>query len=193
MLVKNAVQAIVIGGSSGGVNAWFRIVSGLKNDFQIPLVVVLHQSRKSKSSMIELSQHRTKLKVKEPLDKEKLMSKTIYIAPPDYHLMLEKDLSFSYSFTEAVNYSRPSIDVLFETAADAFQKNIVAVLLTGANADGAKGLKRIKETGGFTIVQNPADAESPVMQQAAIDLFTPDFIGNLDEIITLLNQLKYGG
>ncbi|MBF0518165.1 MAG: chemotaxis protein CheB, partial [Nitrospirae bacterium] len=131
-----------------------------------------------------------RLKVKYAEDKEKIQNGFIYIAPPDYHLLIEDDKTFSLSVDPRVNYSRPSIDVLFETAADAFTKHCFGIILTGANSDGSVGLKRIKERGGTTIVQNPESAQYPAMPLAAINESTVDYILNLPEIADKLNELS---
>jgi len=124
--------------------------------------------------------------VKEADEKEAIVPGTVYIAPPDYHMMVETDETISFSADEKVNYSRPSIDVLFEAAADTYGRQLVGIVLTGANNDGAAGLLAIKNAGGFTIVQEPEDAESPAMPIAAIQLAKPHSILSLDEIIKLL-------
>lgn len=180
---------IVLGGSSGGVEALLKIIPGLAPDFAIPIVIVMHQSRSSRSSLCEVLQARTKLKVREPEDKEKILSKHIYIAPPDYHLMIEEDRTFSYTFSELVNYSRPSIDVLFESAAEAYREKLVGVLITGSNADGAAGMQHIKNKGGLTIAEDPVTADSPVMPAAAIKASKIDFVLSINETIKKLNSL----
>jgi len=189
---KSKYDLIVMGGSSGGIEAILGIIEQLPPDFAIPIVIVMHQTRNSKSSLAEVIQSRTRLKVREPEDKEKIQPKHIYVAPPNYHLMMEQGGTFSYSYSELVNYSRPSIDVLFESAADAYGKKLIGVLLTGSNADGANGIKMISERGGLTIVQNPKTAESPVMPQAAISATQVDHILDLINIPNTLIKMNHG-
>ena len=167
-----------------------KIIPGLSPGFTTPLVIVVHQSRSSRSSLSHVLQSRTKLIVREPEDKEKILPGYIYVAPPDYHLLIESDNAFSYAFSELVNYSRPSIDVLFETAADVYGAKSVGVLITGANADGALGIKHIKAKGGLAIVQDPATADSPVMPKAAISMSKVDFVLPIEEIVQKLNTLN---
>jgi len=189
---KSKYDLIVMGGSSGGIEAILGIIEQLPPDFAIPIVIVMHQTRNSKSSLAEVIQSRTRLKVREPENKEKIQPKHIYVAPPNYHLMMEQGGTFSYSYSELVNYSRPSIDVLFESAADAYGKKLIGVLLTGSNADGANGIKMISERGGLTIVQNPKTAESPVMPQAAISATQVDHILDLINIPNTLIKMNHG-
>lgn len=181
---------VVIGGSSGGMQAVMKILAGLDPLFTIPVVIVLHQFKNSKSRLISILQSKTKIPVKEPLDKEKIEPSTIYVAPPDYHLMIEADKSFAYSYSETINYSRPSIDVLFETAGHVYKNNLAAILLTGANDDGAKGIKYIGMAGGLTLIEDPASAEMPMIPKAALELFKPDKILHLNTIATEINQLN---
>lgn len=183
---------IVIGASSGGMQAVMQIVAGLKETFVIPVVIVLHQLKNSKGRLVGILQSKTKIPVVEPLDKEEIRESTIYVAPPDYHLLIGGNRLFGYSYSEAINYSRPSIDVLFETASLAFRANLAGVLLTGANEDGAKGMQCIGKNNGLTLVEDPATAEMPVMPRAAIELREPDKIITLNEISKQLNKLEYG-
>lgn len=190
--MKNDFDLIVLGGSSGGIDAVLQIIKGLTPEFSLPIIVVMHQIRSSRSSLPEIIQSRTKLKVKEPEDKEKILLKHVYVAPPDYHIMVEKNGIISYNHDELVNHSRPAIDVLFEVAADIYENRLIGVLLTGSNADGANGIKMIKEKGGITIVQNPETAESPFMPIAAITKTKVDFILDLKEISIKLNKMDNG-
>lgn len=183
-------KAIVIGVSSGGLEAIKTLFSALPANFSIPIVVVQHMGARSDGMWIPILQKNFPLRFKEADEKEKLKPKTIYIAPPNYHLMIEKDGSFSLSVAEKLNFARPSIDVLFETAAIAYKEHLVGIVLTGSNSDGAAGLKSIKECGGLCIVQDPKTAASPYMPQAAISAVTPDHILNLYEIIDLLKVLN---
>ena len=183
---------IVIGGSSGGLQAVLRILEGLEPDFCIPVAIVLHQLRHPAGRLTGILQSRTKHPVIEPVDKETIQAGTIYVAPPDYHLLMEADHSFSYSYSESVNYSRPSIDLLFESAARAYRDQLTGILLTGANHDGAAGMYSISERGGLTVIQDPAEADMPFMPRAALEMKKPDHLLPINEIINLLNLLPYG-
>ena len=182
-------QAIVIGVSSGGLNVMKTIFSVLPENFSIPFIIVQHVSPHSENLWIELLNKKSLLEIKEADEKEKIESGKVYIAPSNYHLMIENDKTFSLTIDERVNYARPSIDVLFESAAEAYQNKLIGVVLTGSNNDGAYGLKKIKESGGLTIVQDPDTAESFYMPASAIAATIPDFILPLEEIIQLLIEL----
>lgn len=182
-------QAIVIGVSSGGMNAMKILFTHIPVDFRIPVVIVQHVSPHSDNQWIKLLDSRSKLCIKEADEKESIEPGKIYIAPSNYHLLIEKDKTFSLTIDERVNYARPSIDVLFESAADAYQDSLIGIILTGSNSDGTKGIKRIQECGGLTIIQNPETAESAYMPASAIAAITPDYILPLEDIIQLLIKL----
>jgi len=182
-------DAIVVGVSSGGLNAMKIMFSLLPADFSIPIIIVQHIGARSENIWIQLFNDKSKLEIKEADEKEKIEKGKIYIAPPNYHLLIEQDKTFSLTVDERVNYSRPSIDVLFETAAEAYQDKLIGVVLTGSNNDGSKGIKRIKECGGLTIVQQPDTAESSYMPESAIATMQPDYILPLEKIIKLLIEI----
>ncbi len=163
---------------------------GLDSGFRLPLIIVQHISPDSDNYLIHILNDLRKLRVKEADEKEIPMPGVAYIAPPNYHLLVEPDHSFTLTVDERVNYARPSIDVLFETAAEAYRHKLVGIILTGANSDGSKGLKRIKELGGLVIVQDPDTAEVDSMPRAAILATAVDHLLPLDEIATLLNKLE---
>jgi len=179
-------EAIVIGVSSGGLNAMKIMFSLLPADFQTPVIIVQHLSPRSENQWIHLLNDKSTLTIKEADEKEKIEPGNIYIAPPNYHLLIERNKTFSLTVAERVNFARPSIDVLFESAAEAYRNKLIGVILTGSNNDGTNGLKRIQECGGLTIVQDPATAESAYMPTSAIAAIQPDFILPLTEIIELL-------
>jgi len=182
-------EAIVIGTSSGGMNALKFLFSSLPVDFSIPIIIVQHISPRSDNQWIKLLNINSKLYLKEADEKEKIEHGKVYIAPPNYHLMIERNKTFSLTIDERVNYSRPSIDVLFESAAEAYKNKLIGVILTGSNNDGTKGIKRIKEYGGLTIAQDPETAESAYMPASAIAAIQPDYILALENIIELLIKL----
>lgn len=163
------VQAIVIGGSAGAVHALLELLPSLPADYPFPVMIVVHLPADSDSTLAMLFAARCKITVKEAEDKEPIRAGTAYLAPANYHLLVEPDLRLSLSNEEPVLYSRPSIDVLFESAADAYGSGLAGVILTGANSDGARGLRAIGAVGGWPFVQAPETAESRAMPQAALD------------------------
>ena len=182
-------EAIVIGVSSGGMNAMKVMFSLLPKNFSIPIIIVQHISAHSDSQWIELLNEKSNLNIKEADEKEKIEKGNVYIAPSNYHLLIGNDETFSLTIDERVNYARPSIDVLFESAADVYASKLIGVVLTGSNNDGTKGLKRIQECGGLTIVQDPKTAESAYMPASAIASIKPDYILALEDIIQLLIKI----
>lgn len=188
------IKVIVIGASYGGLEAIKTIVNGFPRAFRIPVIIVLHIGNNNINTYISLLDKNNSLTIKEAEEKETIKAKTIYFAPPNYHLQIEDKNSLSLSTAEKVNFSRPSIDVLFETAAWTFGNELLGVLLTGSNSDGSEGLKTIKTFGGTTIVENPETAFANTMPQSAIKKMEPDYILDLEniagKIIELTNSLK---
>ncbi len=186
---SNKFSAIVIGASAGGFEAIQLILSTLPKYFSMPIIIALHRYPRNNTFIYEYLNQKTPLFVKEASLCEDIKPGCIYFAPPNYHLLIELNKKLSLSVDEKVNYSRPSIDVLFETAAEAYRNKLIGILLTGANKDGAEGLKKIKSMGGLTLVQNPNTAQAKEMPQSAINLFEVDYILNLDKISDFLLQL----
>lgn len=182
-------EAIVIGVSSGGMNAMKVMFSLLPKDFTIPVIIVQHIGAHSDSQWIKLLNNKSNIPIKESDEKEKIENGNVYIAPPNYHLLIEKDKTFSLTVGERVNYSRPSIDELFESAAEAYADKLIGIVLTGSNNDGTNGLKRIKEYGGLTIAQDPKTAASAYMPASAIAAINPDYVLSLEGITELLITL----
>ena len=160
-------EIAVIGTSWGGLAALRELVSCLPGDLPLPVVVIQHRHKLSDGALPQLLQDRTSLRVCEVEDKMPMECGSVYVAPADYHLLVERDY-FTLSMEEPIRYSRPSIDLTFSSAADVFGAKTIGAVLTGANADGAAGLKRIAERGGAALVQEPATAESPAMPTAAL-------------------------
>jgi len=160
----------------------------LPRTFPVPIAVVQHRHRASNEGLPAYLRRDTDLKVVDAEDKQPIESGTVYLAPANYHLLVERGV-FSLSVDEAVAYSRPSIDVLFESAADAYGSGVAGVILTGANEDGARGAERIKKRGGFLVAQDPATAEAPQMPRAAIDRAKVDRVLPLDRIAPFLVEL----
>ena len=179
---------VVIGCSLGGMHALEIILRTLPGKFPVPIAVVQHRHRASNEGLPAFLRRDADLKVCDAEDKQPIRKGSVYLAPANYHLLVERG-SFHLSVDDAVAYSRPSIDVLFESAADAYGKALVGVVLTGANDDGARGAERIKKRGGFVVVQDPAEAEAPQMPQAAINRARVDRILPVDRIGPFLVEL----
>ncbi len=182
-------RAIVIGVSTGGVQALQTLLSELPQDFPLPLLIVQHISPDADDGLVRLLGARCTLRVKEADEQDETLPGTVYLAPPNYHLLVESDGRLALSADAPVSYARPSIDVLFESAADAFGPALIGVVLTGANFDGSRGLARIKRQGGIAIVQDPADAEAPQMPQAALAATAVDQVLSLANIAGMLCTL----
>ena len=183
-------QAIVIGGSAGSLSVLFEIFPALPRDLNATIILVLHRKNSSDSSLSTLLATKTRLPTKEVEDKDEILPGNIYLAPADYHLLLEKNYTFSLDYSEKINFSRPSLDVTFESAADIFGSSLVAILLSGANEDGTSGMKAVKKAGGLTIVQKPESAQMSFMPQHAINNVDIDKIMDINEIATFINSLR---
>lgn len=183
---------MVIGGSAGGLTGIIYILEQLCPDFPTPIVIVLHRRNDRDSTLTALLGHKTTLLVKEAEDKDVITPGIVYLAPADYHLLIEKNYSFSLDHSEKVQFSRPSIDVTMQTAAEAYGSGLITILLSGANADGTAGLEATRHNGGISIVQDPAEAFAPFMPQSAIDQLVTDHTMNMAGIVTLLYRLLVG-
>jgi two-component system, chemotaxis family, protein-glutamate methylesterase/glutaminase len=188
--MKEGVKAILIGGSWGGIKASMSILSALPASYGIPIILVLHRLKNFDSDLHGLFGRKMALKVREIDEKEKVEAGNVYLAPPNYHVLLERDLTFSLDSSELENFSRPSIDVTFSSAARVFGKKVAGILLSGASRDGSLGLKAIAESGGITIVQDPAEAEVATMPQAALQVNPGSLVLPLQKIQDFLNSLK---
>ncbi|MDP8209555.1 MAG: chemotaxis protein CheB [Candidatus Stygibacter australis] len=187
---EKSYKAIVIGVSAGGMKALIKIFSFLPADFSLPILVTQHLAPSEDSYLANLLNKISQLSVKEAIDKEKIKPGIIYLAPPNYHLLVERKKTISLSIDEKVNYSRPSIDVLFESAANAWGDKLIGIILTGSNSDGTMGMKKIKESGGFTIAEEPSTAEFSVMPKSAIDIGVIDEVLPLEQIGELIIKLS---
>jgi two-component system chemotaxis response regulator CheB len=187
-LVLRGADAIVIGGSAGAVASLSRILPSLPADYPLPILIAVHVPAEKHSSIATFFQTTCRLTVKEAEDKEPILRGTIYFAPPDYHLLVERDRHLSLSNDEPVNFSRPSIDVLFESAAEAYGTSLLAVILTGANQDGAQGARAIGKAGGRVLVQTPDSAEARVMPEAALAACDDARSMTVADIAQLLHQ-----
>ncbi len=187
-MAKNKVKLILIGGSAGSLEVLLQVLPKLREDIHIPIVIVLHRKSTDDSLLTDLLSSRVNIPVREIEEKEPV-AQGIYIAPADYHLLFEEDGTFSFDDSEKVNYSRPSIDVVFESAAQVYGASLLAILLSGANADGAKGCKSVIAEGGITIVQDPEEAEVAYMPQQAINENAASYTMRSGGIAGFLNAL----
>ena len=189
-LAGRAVSAVVIGASAGGIDALLTILPGLPAGFGFGVAVVVHVPDDRDSRLPEVFAQRLDRPVRHACDKEPVESGVVFFAAPGYHLSIEPDASFSLSGEDPVHYSRPAIDVLMTSAADAYGAGLVGILLTGASADGAAGIARIQALGGLAVVQDPDEAEIATMPRAALALCTPELVLPLAGIRTLLQNLE---
>jgi two-component system, chemotaxis family, protein-glutamate methylesterase/glutaminase len=187
--LQNRIDAVVIGASAGGVQALSEILPALPASFRPALLIVLHLPRERPSLLVRIYEKRCALPVREADDKEPVEPGTVYFAPPDYHMLVEKSRQIALSTDEPVHFSRPSIDVLFESAADVYGDRLLGIILTGANADGAAGLHAIHLAGGVTVVQQPDSAMVPLMIVSALQRNPADFVLPLAAIAELLKGL----
>jgi two-component system chemotaxis response regulator CheB len=183
------IDAIVIGASAGGVEALSILLPALPAALGASVFIVLHLPRERRSLLPEIFAPKCALPVHEAEDKMRAEPGTVYFAPPDYHLLLDQGPQLALSIDELVHFSRPSIDVLFESAADVYAERLLGIILTGANEDGSAGLAAVQRAGGVTIVQEPGSAQVPLMVLSALKRSPPDFLLPLDEIAGLLRTL----
>lgn len=184
--IPPAVKLVAIGASAGGVEAMGQLLQALPPQSDVAVAMVLHVPPDRPSQLAELFSQRCALPVKEAEDKETIVPGTVYIAPPNYHLLVEPDDSFSLSVEDAVLYSRPSIDLLLESAAYAYGEHLLGIVLTGASSDGALGLAQVRRLGGQAWVQDPASARARLMPQAAIDAARPQRVLPLKQLVSEL-------
>jgi len=179
-------EILLIGGSAGSFKLIFRIVKDLSDRLNKAVVIIIHRKKNFSSEIEKLFAENSRMSLREIADKDKIKNNTIYIAPANYHVLIEKEKAFSLDVSEAVWYSKPSIDVTFESAAEVYGKRSTAILLSGANQDGAEGLFKLKTSGALTIVQDPAEAEMIEMPVAGINLGGARYILSNEEIFELL-------
>lgn len=186
------VDAIVVGASAGGVDALMSLLPTLSAAFRLPIVIVLHLPRDRPSLLARIFLQKCALRVCEAVDKEPVRPGTVYFAPPDYHLLIDEGPCLALSADELVNYSRPSIDVLFESAADAYGARLLAIILSGANEDGTAGLAAVHAAGGITIVQQPDSAQVKQMVVSALNRNPASYVLDLAGISGVLRTLDAG-
>lgn len=189
MTSKRRYELLVIGGSAGSLAMVFKVLPLLKKEMNIAVIIIFHRKQSDDDMIIvDMLSSRTEFVVKEADDKDEIVPGTIYIAPSDYHVLIEKNKMLTLDASEKINFSRPSIDVSFESAADAYGSKLACMLLSGANADGVQGLKTAKDLGALIIVQDPASAEMPYMPREAIENVPVDLqlnYANLAVFVTL--------
>ncbi len=182
-------EAVAIGASAGAIDVLSRMLPLLPPDYPLPILIVVHVPPNNDSLLAELFIAKCRMRVKEAEDKEPIAAGTIYFAPPNYHLLAESDFTLSLSSDEPELFSRPSINVLFESAADAYGEGLTGVILTGSSEDGANGLRAVSESGGIALVQNAGDASSREMPQAALKASPNARSMSIDEIVAFLVRL----
>lgn len=190
ILSPRKCNALIIGGSAGSLDVLLEIFPALKPSLSFPIIIVIHRKTGNESLLIDLLQNRTELKVFEAEEKIEIKAGCVYVAVADYHLLIEQNQIFSLDTSEKVNYSRPAIDVTFQSAAEIYKKNLVCILLSGSNADGANGLVAVKHFGGKVIVQNPETATMPFMPEQALLKVKADEILNANEMADYINSLN---
>jgi two-component system chemotaxis response regulator CheB len=181
-------RVLLLGGSAGSFRLLFRAIKTFSADFDKTVIIVIHRKKNFFSEIEKLFSENTRMYLREISDKEEIRKNAIYIAPANYHTLIENEKQFSLDVSESVWYSKPSIDVTFHSAADVFKNQCTAILLSGANQDGAAGMLRLKQQGALTIAQHPADAEMPEMPNAAIHLQAADYILRTEEIFELFRS-----
>ena len=192
MPMKSNCELLVIGGSAGSLEVLLQALPHLNPDLPMAIILVLHRKHDESSLLTDLLATRTQLKVKEAEDKDTIDAGTIYIAPSNYHLLVEKNRTLSLDYSEKINYSRPCIDATFQTAADAFGKNLVCVLLSGSNADGVEGLLAVKEAQGITAVQDPETCEVAYMPKQALLRVAIDHVIDGKRLAAFIKSLETG-
>lgn len=188
-IMPSKCKALIIGGSAGSLDVLLEIFPLLSDEIDFPIILVTHRKSGNDALLSDLLRSRTKLKVNEAEEKDKIQPGNVYIAPADYHLLIEENETFSLDYSEKVNYSRPSIDVTFHSAAEVFKDKLVCILLSGSNADGVAGLKTVKSSGGLVVIQNPKTAVMPYMPQQAANEIEGGIILNANEMAEFINRL----
>ena len=184
-------RLLVIGGSAGSLQVVLSILKQIGLGFPLPVLIVLHRNSIFESSLEDLLYARTHLIIKEVEEKEMLLPGRVYVCPPDYHVLVEQDRTTSLDYSERVNFSRPSIDVTFRSAADVYGPGLIAVLLSGGNADGAEGMEYVQQRGGLTLLQDPQKAEVPYMPQQVLLRINVDRIASADELPSVIHALGH--
>ena len=189
MTLNNSYKAVVIGGSAGSFQGIVKILSQLPKGFPLPIIMALHRLKHVRHGFVEALSLKSVVPVTEPFDKEQIKKGGIYLAPANYHMSVELGNNFALSTEEMVNNSRPAIDITLSTCAYVYKDKLIGILLSGANRDGALGMKHIKDRGGLTIVQEPSECMIDTMPKSAMAITTIDHVMKVEEIINFLKDL----
>ena len=187
--LNNRFKAVVIGGSAGSFQGIVKILSSLPQSFPLPIIMCLHRLKHVRNGFVEALSIKSIAEVTEPYDKENIKKGHVYLAPANYHMSVELGHYFGLSTEEMINNSRPAIDITLNTASYVYRDKLIGILLSGANRDGGLGMKNIKDRGGLTIVQDPAECMIDTMPKAALNLTTIDYTLKIDEIVNFLKEL----
>lgn len=183
-------EAFIIGGSAGSLDVLLKVLPKISAEISFPIIIVIHRKHGADSLLADLLSSRTTLIVKEVDEKEPILAGTVYIAPSDYHLLIERDRTFSLDYSEKINYSRPAIDVTFQTAAEVYKKKLVCLLLSGSNSDGVNGLNSVKLWGGKAIIQDPKTAQVAYMPAQAQQHVKIDHVLSIEDMGDFINLLS---
>ena len=187
---ERSFKALIIGGSAGSFQVIVHILSQLPANFPLPILLSLHRLKHVRNGFLEALSIKSKINIIEPYDKQLIKAGNAYLAPANYHMLVDVDKRIALSISQQVNHSRPSIDLSFQTAADVYTNKLVGVILSGANKDGANGIKKISESGGFTIIQSPKDSQISTMPKSALNLIKPDKVLTVNQISDFINTLN---
>jgi two-component system, chemotaxis family, protein-glutamate methylesterase/glutaminase len=187
--LNNSYKAVVIGGSAGSFQGVVKILSQLPKGFPLPIIMCLHRLKHVRNGFVEALSIKSVVQVTEPNDKENIKKGSVYLAPANYHMSVELGNHFALSTEEMINNSRPAIDITLGTCAFVYKEKLVGILLSGANRDGAQGMKSIHEKGGLTIVQEPSECMIDTMPRAALDVTKIDYVMRIDQIVEFLKEL----
>jgi two-component system chemotaxis response regulator CheB len=187
--LNNSYKAVVIGGSAGSFQGVVKILSQLPQGFPLPIIMCLHRLKHVRNGFVEALSIKSVVQVTEPYDKENIKKGSVYLAPANYHMSIELGNQFALSTEEMINNSRPAIDITLGTSAFVYREKLIGILLSGANRDGALGMKYIKERGGLTIVQEPTECMIDTMPKAALAVTKIDHVMKIDQIVEFLKEL----
>src|SRR6187455_3148329 len=187
--LNNSYKAVVIGGSAGSFQGVVKILAQLPQGFPLPIIMCLHRLKHVRNGFVEALSIKSVVQVTEPFDKENIKKGSVYLAPANYHMSVELGLSFSLSTEEMVNNSRPAIDITLGTCAYVYKDKLIGILLSGANKDGALGMKHIRDRGGLTLVQDPAECMIETMPKAAMAVTQIDQVMKVDQIVAFFKEL----
>jgi two-component system chemotaxis response regulator CheB len=187
--LSNSYKAVVIGGSAGSFQGVVKILAQLPKGFPLPIIMCLHRLKHVRNGFVEALSIKSVVQVTEPNDKETIKKGNVYLAPANYHMSVELGNHFALSTEEMLNNSRPSIDITLGTSAFAYKEKLIGILLSGANRDGALGMKYIHERGGLTIVQEPTECMIDTMPRSALAVTQIDHVLRIDQIVEFLKEL----